>query len=151
MPPPLTLTRSGSAPVSAIQASTTEANASLTSNASKSSIRIPVLRSAYSVAGIGALSMKMGSAPRTLRWWMRARGVRSCAFTAASEATRTALAPSEIWLASAAVRVPPARRVGNFAIASRLVSRGHSSMVKSPTGTVSLANRPSAIAACARS
>ena len=38
----------------------------------------PVFSSAYAVAGIGAVSMKIGSSPRTLRWWMRARGVSPC-------------------------------------------------------------------------
>ena len=50
-----------------------------------SSSVMPAFSSAYAVAGIGAVSMKIGSAPRTDRWWMRARGVRPCSFTARSE------------------------------------------------------------------
>ena len=65
--PPLTFTRAGSAPVSLIHAKTTGAKASLISTTSMSSILKPHLPSAYFVAGIGALSMKMGSAPRALR------------------------------------------------------------------------------------
>jgi len=52
------------APVSAGQACTTLAKASLISTTSVSSIDSPVLASAYSVAGIGAVSTQTGSAPR---------------------------------------------------------------------------------------
>ena len=53
-----------------------------------------------------------------LRWWMRARGVRPYRSTASGEASSTALAPSEIWLATAAVRRPPSVRVFSAAIFS---------------------------------
>lgn len=56
----------------------------------------PVRSSAYPVAGIGAVSIKIGSAPRALRWCIRARGLSPCAFTAACDATSVALAPSQI-------------------------------------------------------
>ena len=96
IPPPLGLTLAGSAPVSLIQASTTGAKASLISTMSISSIDRPVLSNAYRVAGIGPVSMRTGSAPRQLMWWMRARGVSWWSATARSEASSTALAPSQI-------------------------------------------------------
>jgi len=74
MAPPFTFTRDGSAPVSFCQASTTEANASLISTTSMSAMDSDAFFKACAVAGMGALSMKTGSSPRTLRWWMRARG-----------------------------------------------------------------------------
>ena len=65
--PPLTLTVARSAPVSRCHASTTDANASLISTRSISSSFMPALSSAYAVAGIGAVSIHTGSAPRTER------------------------------------------------------------------------------------
>ena len=41
--------------------------------------------------------MNTGSAARALMWWMRARGVSLWSLTACSDASSTALAPSEIW------------------------------------------------------
>ena len=76
-----------------------------------SSIDSPVFSSAYRVAGIGPVSMNTGSAPRALMWWMRARGLSLWSLTACSDASSTALAPSEIWLAIAAVSRPPSTRV----------------------------------------
>ena len=71
---------------------------------------MPALFRAYSVAGMGADNMNTGSPPRTLRWWMRARGVSPCAFTAAfSEATSMAAPASLIWLDDGGG--DPARRV----------------------------------------
>ena len=55
---------------------------------------MPAFASAWRVAGIGAVSMKIGSSARTLMWCTRARGVRPCSFTARSEATSSADAPS---------------------------------------------------------
>ncbi len=111
------------------------ANASLISTVSMSSIDRPVFFSAYSVAGIGPVSMNTGSAPRALMWWIRARGLRPCSLTACSDASRTALAPSEIWLAIAAVSRPPSESVFNPAIFSSDVSRGPSSVTKVPPST----------------
>ncbi|SLI06992.1 Uncharacterised protein [Mycobacteroides abscessus subsp. abscessus] len=100
---------------------------------------------------IGAVSMKIGSAPRALTWWMRARGFSPYSCTAHSEASRVALAPSEIWLATAAVSGLPSASGGREAIFSRLVSRGPWSIQKSPTGTISLSKRPFLMASRARS
>ena len=74
---------------------------------------MPAFSSAYAVAGIGAVSIQIGSAPRTLRWWMRARGVRPCSFSARSDTTRIAAAASEIWLETAAVSRPPSTSAGS--------------------------------------
>ena len=48
------------------------------------------------VAGMGAVSIQMGSSPRTDRWCTRARGVSPCSRAAASLAISIAAAPSEI-------------------------------------------------------
>ena len=55
----------------------TAANASLTSNRSMSSIVRPALASALRVAGIGPVSMIVGSAPESAVATMRARGVEA--------------------------------------------------------------------------
>ena len=62
-----------------------------------------------------------------------------------------ALAASQIWDATAAVIRPPGASGSSAAIFSSDVSRGHSSVVNSPTGAIWESNRPSAIAAFARS
>ena len=48
-----------------------------------------------------------GSPPVTVRLTIRASGVRPCAFSARSLTTMTPLAPSQIWLALAALILPP--------------------------------------------
>src|SRR5260370_1153367 len=111
MAPPFGLVFSRGAPVSADQAISTGANASLTSNTSMSSTFRPALASACSVAGIGPVSMKTGSAPTTARATTRAPGVSPCRSTAASEATSSAAEPSDLWdAAAAAVSQPSPRR-----------------------------------------
>ncbi|MET9535848.1 hypothetical protein ABZY02_35745 [Streptomyces sp. NPDC006649] len=133
MAPPLTLTFSGSAPVSFSQASTTGANASLISTRSMSSMDMPAFFSAYAVAGMGADSIRMGSSPRTERWWIRARGVSPCSRTARSDASSMADAPSETWDETPAVSRPPSTTGFSPAIFSSEVSRrGPSSVVTSP-------------------
>src|SRR5439155_9994825 len=94
--PPFTLTFARSAPVSRCHASTTDANASLISTRSMSASVMPAFSSACAVAGIGAVSIHTGSAPRTDRWWLRARGFRPCVLTAASLAISSAADASEI-------------------------------------------------------
>ena len=103
--PPFGLTFAGSAPISAIQASATGANASLISTVSISSIDSPARLSACWVAGIGADSIMTGSAPRAEMWCTRARGVNP-ALDGGPETTSSAAAPSEIWLATPAVSTP---------------------------------------------
>jgi hypothetical protein len=51
--------------------------------------------------------MMTGSCPITLMWWMRASGFTPWAFRPRSFTTITPLAPSQIWLAVAAVMRPP--------------------------------------------
>ena len=137
MAPPLGFTLARSNPLSFCQASTTEAKASLISTTSMSFFVMPVFANAYSVAGIGAVSIQTGSAPRTDRWWMRARGVSPWVLRASSETTSMAAEASAIWLETAAVRRPPSTRVFRVAILAKLLSRGVSSWAKSPTGTIS--------------
>ena len=152
MAPPFTLTFSWGTPCSAIQAMGTGAKASLHSKRSMSSIDMPDFSRAYAVAGMGPVSMKIGSSPRTLMWWMRARGVRPWSATACSEATSRAAAPSLVWLASAAVIRPPSTRGASWAIFSMLPPlRGPSSCSTPASGATSGWNRPSSIAVMARS
>jgi hypothetical protein len=93
--------------VACSQASGTEAKASLTSNRSMSSIFMPAFFSARWVAGSGASSMITGSWPIT-RHVVDARQRRDAErLQALSLTTMTPEAPSQIWLAVAAVSVPP--------------------------------------------
>ncbi len=92
MAPPFGLVRSGSAPTSRCQASTTEAKASLISNRSMSSIAMPVRSSRRCVASIGPVSMSTGSTPTRHVSTTRARGVRprAAAFSAVIISTAAA-------------------------------------------------------------
>src|ERR1700689_2211257 len=130
--PPFGFVFFSEAPVSADQASSTGANASLTSNTSISSIFSLPRASACSVAGIGPVSMNTGSAPTTVSEWIRARGVKPCRRTASSDAISTAAEPSEICEAVAAVSSQPSRRGFSSAIFSREVSRRGASSVGTP-------------------
>ena len=57
---------------------------------------------------------------------------------------------SEIWLATAAVSLPPSTRVRRLLIFSTLGSRGPSSKVSPLSGAISASKRPSAVAFSAR-
>ena len=72
----------------------TAAKASLTSNRSMSSIVRPALASALRAAGIGPVSMIVGSAPDSAVATMRARGVEPERRPLASLPISTAAAPS---------------------------------------------------------
>jgi len=85
-----------SASTSRAHASGTDANASLTSKRSISPRCRPDFFNTFFVAGMGPVSMIVGSVPATAVATMRARGVSRCAFTAASLARRMAAAPSLI-------------------------------------------------------
>ena len=74
----------------------TTAKASLISNRSICSICIFALASALRAAGIGPVSMMVGSAPESATDTMRARGVRPSCFPFSSEPISTAAAPSTI-------------------------------------------------------
>ena len=63
-------------PSCGVRFSTTGAKASLISTVSIRSIDIPVRLRPCWIAGIGAVSIITGSAPRTDMSWVRARGVR---------------------------------------------------------------------------
>ena len=105
--------------------------------------------------------MMRGSTPATAPATRRARGVRPYFFTAASEATIIATAPSLTPLALPAVTVPPSLRKGVPSLASLstvVPARGCSSLsttIGSPlrcgirTGTISFASRPFSCAATA--
>jgi leucyl aminopeptidase len=66
-------------------------------------------RPQLTLAGRGASSMITGSPPITVMWWMRASGLTPSALRPFSLTTITPLAPSQIWLALAAVMYPPSR------------------------------------------
>ena len=67
----------------------------------------PAFCRARSVAGMGASSMMTGSWPIMVMWWMRASGFTPRALRPRSFTTITPVAPSQIWLALAAVTTPP--------------------------------------------
>ena len=92
--PPLTLSFSSGMFRSFWNFSTTEANASFSSNRSMSSTVRPARSSTFLVAGVGPVSMMIGSAPLVAVATMRARGVRPCDLPASSEPTSTSAAPS---------------------------------------------------------
>ena len=154
--PPLTLTAAGSGWSSCSQASTTDANASLISIRSIWSRRSPAFRSTRWVAGIGPVSMIVGSTPANAVATTRARGVSPRFFTRVSDMNIRAAAPSEIWDELPAVTTPSGLKDGGSApILSRLTgTRTPSSVSKTEpsgkdTGAISRANRPSAMARAA--
>ena len=69
MAPPSGLRRCSSAPISASQATGTDANASFTSNTPMSPTASPERFSTRAVAGIGPVSIISGSAPLTAPQW----------------------------------------------------------------------------------
>ncbi len=84
-------------------------------------------------------------------WWIRARGVRLWSLTACSEASSTALAPSEIWLATAAVIRPPSLSGGQAGhLLQRCLPRGLVDGEVRPPATISLSKWPARIASNAR-
>ena len=103
------------------------------------------------MAGIGAVSIQIGSSARTLMWWMRARGVRPWSFSPCSLTMSSAAAASEICDATAAVTRPPSLSVGSERIFSQFGSRGPSSCSTPSSGAISPSKRPSARARMARS
>ena len=77
--------------------------------------------------------MITGSPAVTVRLWMRASGVRLCAFKAASETISAALAPSQIWLELAAVSRPSGLSSFTPAMDSSVASK------RMPSSTVCIA------------
>ena len=113
----------------------------------------PAFFSTRSVAGIGPVSMIVGSTPARAVATTRARGRSPRARARASDMMRSAAAPSEIWDELAAVTTPSGLKDGaRAAIFSRLTGTRTPSSVANTvpsgrvTGTISRANRPSAMA-----
>ena len=79
------------------QASTTDAKASLISTTSMSSSFRPARSSTRVVAGMGAVSMRIGESPASENDTKRARGVSPSSSAFSRDAISTAEAPSEIW------------------------------------------------------
>src|SRR5207248_1514484 len=92
--PPLTLTFSSGRRRSLIHLSTTEANASLSSHRSMSSGVSPAIFRTFSVAGVGPVSMMVGSEPTVAVATIRARGVSPNVLPICSEPSSTSAAPS---------------------------------------------------------
>ena len=92
-----------------MQASACEAKASFSSITSKSPIFRPSRSISLRVDGTGPMPMMRGGTPADAMPRMRARGVRPCAFTAASDAMIIAAAPSFTPDALPAVTVPGSR------------------------------------------
>ncbi len=120
---------------------------------------MPARCNARSVANSGSSSMTTGSPAVTVRLWIRAIGVRPCAFSAFSLTIRTAELPSQIWLALAALTVPPSCSSLTDPMPSRVASkRMPSSMlcifvpsgVSISSGMISASNAPASVAAAAR-
>jgi hypothetical protein len=88
------LTFAGSAPVSRSQASTTDENASLTSNASMSARVSPARASTLAVAGMIPVSIRIGSSPTAVAVCTRARGRQPRRRAISPVVTTRAAAPS---------------------------------------------------------
>src|SRR5712671_2359807 len=96
MAPPLTLIFVLSRSKACMNRSTTEANASLTSNKSMSPSDMPALRSTFLVTSSGPVSMMAGSEPILANALIRARGLRLARRPASALPINTAAAPSTI-------------------------------------------------------
>src|SRR5215218_3034426 len=162
IPPPFGFTspRRSCRPLSRMNWSATEANASFTSTTATSSHASPARLSAREHASGLPCSISRGSTPTSPKATYRARGTRPRREQAASLATSTAAAPSQIWLEFPAVTLPFGRNAGSSAASASgdVSARGVSSTPKSTpvcgfdtsTGTTSCSKRPSSIAASAR-
>ena len=155
--PPLKFSAFGSAPRSASQASGTEANASLTSKAPISSRFRPLRARAFWVAGMGAVSMMIGSAPASTAVCTRAIGVSPSSRALSEVVISSAAEPSEICEELPAVITPPSglNTVFSLASTSTVVPRRipSSALISSPlsfvTGAIWPSNRPASWAAAA--
>ena len=106
--------------------------------------------------------MITGSWPSTDMWWMRASGCTPSAFRPRSLTIITPVAPSQIWLAFAALMQPPSISSFTPAMPSSVASkRMPSSTVccspiappsprRTSTGRISAAKRPARVASIAR-
>ena len=170
MAPPLGFTLSMSGLCALAQASTTEANASLTSKWSMSPTLRPLRSRALAVAGIGPVSMRTGSTPASAKVWNRARGVRPSSAAFSADMISAADAPSVICELLPAVTLPSGTKAG-FSLASvsmvvpgrmpssrvtispssTLISPVSLSLILETTGMISLSKRPSAVALSASS
>src|SRR5450759_4022592 len=160
--PPFGVTVFMSAPGSISQALTTVANASLTSIAPISSSRSPERASAFAVAGIGPVRMVTGSTPASAKVWNRAIGVSPSSRAFSLVITCRAAAPSEICEEFPAVTTPSSVKARLSAPRVSIVlprrtpsSAANSCLLPSAPTTCTRAywpaNRPSSIAAAARS
>ena len=115
--------------------------------------------SSFLVAGIGPVSMITGSTPTVVWSRIRARGLRPYSSAFSRVISRTAAAPSEIWLELPAVTLPSGLNAGfRLASVSRLVSGrmpwsvttvSSEPFILTCIGTISRSKRPSSVALCA--
>ncbi len=178
MEPPLTLTRSMDTPRSLAVFMGTVANASLISHRSMSPGVMPSLLRAFLQAGVGPVSMMVGSEPHSAVISTRARGFRPALMPASLLPSRTSAAPSTmpeelpawwawmtfsmvVYLSSAVASKPMVPIISNEGISlasdstevpGRMVSsRPSISMpLMSLTGMTDLSKRPSDCARAAR-
>ena len=159
--PPLTFVLSMSSFRSRATARVCEANASLASTTSMSSIVSPALASALRVAGIGPVPMIFGSTPADAQETSVAIGVRPSSSALALDMTTRAAAPSLMPEAFPAVTTPSFLNAGRslFRPSNVVPKRGNSSCsntIGSPlrrgmtTGTISSTNLPALMASSAR-
>ena len=136
-------------------ASTTGANASLTSNRSMSPIDMPLRSSSCAVAGIGPVSIITGSTPTVVWSTIRARGVTPSSLARSAVISSTAAAPSEICDELPAVTRPSGLNAGLSPASASSVVSGRmpwSATYVSPlteNGTISRSKRPSSVARAA--
>src|SRR6266568_1394393 len=158
MAPPFGLSALPSAPMSASQARGTGAKASLTSNAPISSTDRPERCRALRVAGMGAVSMMIGSVPASTAVWIRATGTRPSSAAFSLVVISSAAEPSEICEELPAVITPPsglktvlsAPRAATVLPRRTPSSRATTVPSSSLTGAICPPNRPSSCAAAAR-
>src|SRR5271165_2094016 len=154
--PPLGFSVFASAPMSASQASGTDANASFTSKAPISSRPSPLLTRAFFVAGMGAVSMITGSSAASTAVCIRAMGVSPSSAAFSLVVISSAALPSLIWELLPAWITPSSLNAGlSLAIVSSVPPRRTPSSVSTTvpssrvTGVICPVNRPSSMAAAA--
>ena len=159
-PPPQMFSFDSGIPSGLMSTSTWPANASLISKRSMSATVRPFFARIASMPSFGAKKSSFGAVPAVFASMIFAIGVAPVFLRPSSLITRTAAAPSEIWLALPAVAVPSLPNAGfSFARPSAVVSARMPSSASTPTfamhcsaesATISPLKWPAAVAAAAR-
>mmetsp|Transcript_31721 Transcript_31721/g.73848 ORF Transcript_31721/g.73848 Transcript_31721/m.73848 type:complete len:266 (-) Transcript_31721:312-1109(-) len=160
MAPPFKLVRAMSSLSACAHAMTCGANASLISTRSTLESSTPARSAAALMAGTGPMPILVGSTPTTAHDTSSASGLSPCCSTAASLATTSEAAPSQMPEAEPACTTPSFLKVaGSLLSFSSVVALGCSSTTKSTlpfllftcTGEISSAKAPAECAAAHRS